>query len=103
MVADDRALGAVVLGIAGIVLLKAREADGEVWLHAETTATRIGCPDCGVVAIPHDRRTSVVRDVALAGGRRGSCGLSGCGAARSRRVRGARGPSSIRRSCRGRC
>jgi hypothetical protein len=29
----------------------------------ETTATRTGCPDCGVVASLHDGRETVVRDV----------------------------------------
>jgi len=64
---DDRALGAVVLGIDGLALVEARQVEGEVWLHAETTATRTGCPGCGVVATAHGRRATVVRDVPLGG------------------------------------
>jgi len=33
-------------------------------LTVETTAARVGCSGCGVVARLHDRRDTVVRDVA---------------------------------------
>jgi transposase len=41
--------------------------DEEVWLHAETTATRVGCPDCGVLAAAHDRRLVQLRDLPVTG------------------------------------
>jgi len=71
-VADDTeaTVGAVVLGLDGFNLVQAREVDGEVWLYAETTATRTGCSGCGVVATLHDRQERVVRDLPV-GGRAG--------------------------------
>jgi transposase len=45
-------------------LLGAAEVDGELELTVETTAVRVGCPGCGVVAVLHARRETVVRDVA---------------------------------------
>ena len=65
--ADDTALGTVVLGLEGFVLLEAREVDGEVELAVETMAVTTGCPECGVVARAHGRRATVVRDVAMGG------------------------------------
>jgi transposase len=44
-------------------------ANGELEVTVETTATRRGCPDCGVVASLHDRRETVVRDVCAFGRR----------------------------------
>ena len=40
----------------------------ELEIRVETTATRVGCPACGVLATLHDRRSHRVRDMA-AGGR----------------------------------
>lgn len=55
---DDMTLGTVVLGLDDVVLRAARCVDGEVELEIETTTTRTGCPDCGVLARaawpPHD-------------------------------------------------
>jgi len=50
------------LGFAGFAVLEAREVDGDVELVVETTARRVGCPECGVIASAHDRREVVVRD-----------------------------------------
>jgi len=50
------------LGFDGFVVLDAVEVDGEVEVVVETTATRVGRPDCGVVAHAHARREVVVRD-----------------------------------------
>jgi transposase len=44
-------------------VLAAIEVDGELEVTVETTATRTGCPDCGVVASLHGRRETLVRDV----------------------------------------
>jgi hypothetical protein len=43
-------------------VLAAVEVEGGLEVTVETTATRTGCPDCGVVASLHDRRETV-RDV----------------------------------------
>jgi transposase len=64
---DDTTLGTVVLGLNGFALRTAELIDDEVWLQAETTATRVGCPDCGVLASAHDRRTVQVRDLPVTG------------------------------------
>jgi transposase len=64
---DDTTLGTVVLGLDGFALRTAELVEGEVWLHAETTAVRTGCPDCGVMASSHDRRTVHLRDMAVTG------------------------------------
>ncbi|HUG84272.1 MAG TPA: transposase family protein [Euzebya sp.] len=64
---DDTTLGTVVLGLDGFALREATLIDGEVWLAVETTATRTGCPTCGVLAAAHDRRTVHVRDLAITG------------------------------------
>jgi transposase len=56
------------LGLEGFVVLAATEVDGELHQLIETTADRVGCPGCGVVAVPHGRRKVWVRDLP-AGGR----------------------------------
>ena len=62
---DDTTLGTVVLGLEGFALREATLVDGEVCLAVETVGRRPGCPDCGVVATAHDRRTVQVRDLAI--------------------------------------
>lgn len=64
---DDTTLGTVVLGLEGFALREATLVDGEVCLAVETVGRRPGCPDCGVVAAAHDRRTVQVRDLAIGG------------------------------------
>lgn len=64
---DDTTLGTVVLGLDRFALLDARLVEGEVWLQVQTTTTRTGCPDCGVVAVAHDRRTVQARDMPAMG------------------------------------
>jgi transposase len=64
---DDTTLGTVVLGLDGFALRTAELVDGEVWLHAETTAVRVGCPECGVIATAHGRRRVQLRDLAVTG------------------------------------
>ena len=67
---DDnvRSSAVALLGLDGFVVLAATEVDGELHQLIETTADRVGCPDCGVVAVPHGRRRVWVRDLP-AGGR----------------------------------
>ncbi|MDP8971109.1 MAG: ISL3 family transposase [Actinomycetota bacterium] len=55
---------AAILGLGGFVVLAVDEMGGELEVSVETTATRVGCPDCGVVASLHGRRTVLVRDLA---------------------------------------
>jgi transposase len=56
------------LGLPGFVVLTAAEYGGELELLIETTESVTGCPECGVVAVVHDRRPRWVRDLP-AGGR----------------------------------
>ena len=60
-------LDAALLGLAGFVVLGRAEVDGELELLIETTADLVGCPACGAVARPKDRRPTWVRDLPLAG------------------------------------
>jgi transposase len=55
------------LGLNGFIVLTAVELDGELELLIETTADLVGCPRCGAVARPKDRRPSWVRDLPIAG------------------------------------
>jgi hypothetical protein len=57
------------LGIDGVCVPEARDADGEVELTAETTTERDWCQDCGVRAHSKGRATVVVRDVTAFGRR----------------------------------
>ena len=51
------------LGLPGFVVLSVDEIDAELEVAVETTASRVGCPRCGVIAALHDRRGTLVRDV----------------------------------------
>ncbi|HEX2273100.1 MAG TPA: transposase family protein, partial [Acidimicrobiales bacterium] len=57
------------VGMAGFRLLAAAEVDGELHQLVETTATVVGCPECGTRALSKGRREIRVRDLP-AGGRR---------------------------------
>jgi transposase len=61
------ALLAGLLGLDGFTVVTAAEVDGELELLIETTADLVGCPSCGAVARPKDRRPSWVRDLPIAG------------------------------------
>ncbi|MEI2639832.1 MAG: transposase family protein [Microthrixaceae bacterium] len=41
--------------------------DGEWWLHVETTASMVGCEDCGTRAVGHGRIRTPVRDLEISG------------------------------------
>ncbi len=62
---EGSAADVVMLGFDGFAVLAAREVDGEVEVVVETTAKRVGCPECGVIAHAHARRDVVVRDGAV--------------------------------------
>ncbi len=53
----------VMLGLPGFVVLGVEEIVGELAVVVETTACRVACPRCGVVAALHDRRETLIRDV----------------------------------------
>jgi hypothetical protein len=55
------------LGLDGFSVLTAVEVSGELELLVESTADLVGCPVCGAVARPKDRRPCWVRDLPIAG------------------------------------
>jgi transposase len=63
----ERSAAAVMLGMAGFVVLAVSEHDGELEQAIETTADLVGCPSCAAVAELHDRRPVWVRDLPSAG------------------------------------
>lgn len=54
-------------GLAGFEVVSVVELDGELELLIETTADLVGCPGCGAVAQPKDRRPVWVRDLPIGG------------------------------------
>lgn len=64
---SDAAGVAALLGMDGFVVTAQTVRDGEVWLAVETTATRLACPDCGVIGVGNGRRRVLVRDLPIAG------------------------------------
>ena len=64
---DGSASAVALLGLDGFVVRAALVIDGELHQLIETTATRVGCPSCGVIASPHDRREVRVRDLPSGG------------------------------------
>jgi len=63
----ERSAAAVMLGMAGFVVLAVSEHEGELEQAVETTADLVGCPTCAAVAELHDRRPVWVRDLPSAG------------------------------------
>lgn len=59
---------AAMLGLPGFRVLAAAEFGGELQVQVETTEDLVGCPRCAAVAVCHDRRLRLVRDLP-AGGR----------------------------------
>ncbi len=59
---------AEMLGLPGFRVLASAASDGELQVHVETTEDFVGCPSCAAVAVLHDRRLRLVRDLP-AGGR----------------------------------
>jgi transposase len=55
------------VGMTGFVVVSTGVVDGELHLQVETTATVVGCPDCGVRAVGHGRRRVRVRDLPISG------------------------------------
>jgi hypothetical protein len=90
------------LGMPGFNVLEGREVDGELELVVETDQVVVGSAGCGVRAVSHGRRDTLIRDLAVSGRptrlrwRKRLC------AATSRCARGRRGPSRARISVLGR-
>lgn len=64
---ESNDVGVAMLGMAGIRLLEAREVGGELELVVETDADLVGCHACGVRAVSHGRRETLVRDLPICG------------------------------------
>jgi len=62
------AAAAGMLGLPGFRVLAVAECDGELQVQVETCKDLVGCPSCAAVAVLHDRRLRLVRDLP-AGGR----------------------------------
>lgn len=64
----DRSDSACVLvGMDALVVKIAEERDGELYVLVETKLGPVGCPTCGVLAESKGRRTTLVRDLEIAG------------------------------------
>jgi zinc-finger of transposase IS204/IS1001/IS1096/IS1165 len=91
----------VMLGLAGFVVLGVAEVHGELEISVETTAVRVGCPACGVIAPSHGRRQVVVRDVDAFGRRVRLRWRKRIWRCHEPACPSRRGPRPIRRSARG--
>lgn len=60
-------VGVAMLGMAGMCVLEVRDVKGELELIIETDADLVGCTGCGVRAVSHGRRETLVRDLPMAG------------------------------------
>ncbi len=58
----DRSAAAVMLGMAGFVVLAVSEHEGELEQAIETTADLVGCPTCAAVARPERRAAALSTD-----------------------------------------
>src|SRR2546430_12644944 len=64
---DGIGLAEALLGLDGFRVLGVGDLDGEVVVLVETTAERVGCRGCGVLAEAQDRMEVEVRDLACFG------------------------------------
>ena len=101
--AEGNADAVRLLGLRGFVVLGVTEIGGELELIVETDQTVVGCRGCGVRAVSHGRRETVVRDLPIAGRPTRLRWRKRLGAVTSGCVRRARGPNDTPRSPRVRC
>ncbi len=64
---DATGVAEAMLGLPGFRVLAVDETPLEVVIQIETSADRVGCPACGVVATAHDRMPVECRDLAAFG------------------------------------
>lgn len=64
---DGNGFAEALLGLDGFRVVGVAELDGEVLVLIETTAQRVGCASCGVVAEAQDRLVVEIRDLACFG------------------------------------
>jgi hypothetical protein len=102
VVVEGNGVGVALLGMAGMRVLDVQELERELELVVETDAAVVGCAGCGVRAVSHGRRDTVVRDLPISGRPTSCAGASACGAATSRRARCRRGRSAASTSRRAR-
>lgn len=55
------------LGLPGFAVLAVADYGGEIEMMIETTESVVSCPRCGTVAVLHDRRPRLVRDLPSGG------------------------------------
>jgi transposase len=67
MAGDGTGFAEALLGLDGFRVLGVGDLEGEVVVLIETTAERVACPVCGVVAEAQDRMEVEVRDLACFG------------------------------------
>jgi transposase len=60
-------VGVAMLGMPGFSVLEAREIGAELELVVETGEVVVGCTGCGVRAVSHGRRESLIRDLPVSG------------------------------------
>lgn len=64
---DGIGLAEALLGLPGFRVLAVTETPDEVVIEVETTATVVGCSECGTRAVAHERRSTSVRDLSCFG------------------------------------
>jgi transposase len=64
---DTASVVGALFGLDGFEVVAVAELDGELEIVVQTTADLVGCPGCGAVAQPKDRRPGWVRDLPIGG------------------------------------
>jgi transposase len=64
---DRSDFACVLVGMAELTVKAVEEVDGELVVLVETPSRVVGCPSCGVRAESKGRRTTLVRDLEIAG------------------------------------